>query len=962
MATTLGLSLQISANTNGLGQGLEKADKALLSFGRQMNVVGKQASKFSDDMGQLPQAFGDIEAELDLLAQRFKAGAIEQEYFTERFKALKQAAKDNVAAFKEGAKLNEKYKSSTEKAAEEQARLTSLFEKGAISSKTFNTAMKEQAEIISRVEAEQNGSAEALRQFTANEERAAQITQSLATSEERLAAEQAELDNLLNKGVLSQEAYARGTEKISNQMNKLGPQAKQTGVQFNELSGIFGLLPGPLGAFASRVSSFSSALSGLGKLFSGGIGNLSGLASSFMSMVNPVTIAAAGIIGFGAAIAGVAKGLISLEKNVEDISRSARLLGTDFEFLQALKTSSDRAGRSFSELQEPIARFLSTTQKIKEGDKKLAESFAKVGISIEDVESKNPDDLLKQLTKNLAEIEDPAKRAAAEIAIFGEQGPKIRDSLGGFADAADDIDRFNASLSDTEIDNITAFGLAADGLATAFEGAFQNIIAPFANIGKSISRGLSTAIAGIGNLAGVILDVLSPVFTGLGIIIEGVFNYIGTVANYLSAVFEPLAAIGRTMNEVWSKVGDVFADLNAYVNGLINDFREFFSSIFDGSEGVTAAFGKIVEFGERLINIGAALAQKFGKYMADLYKSVVDFVKSSPLLNAAAETISGAFILLGEGLSNIGKVITDTLGTLGKYVEYWLKFAESWLGITNGPKLADVVGDIDVAPELDTVNVGEFQSDLDSAIDSVADLGQAGFDAALRYQEQLEEIVALQEEGELTQEEAQRAVENTTKEFERQKSIIEDQNAAIEEQKKLEEDLLKADQDIVASLLEQQRIESEFGGSSERFEASKNVLAINREIARVEEEIAAARSSGDTEALEAGNKRLSQLDQIKAQEEDVASGRKDAMEETLKLEKDLAKEQEKLDEMLKSGGPSKERLSAIDASSAAGIEETLRLERGDDPAAEAAEKQLSKLDEIKKAIVDAKVQEVLIPS
>ena len=60
MATSLGLSLQVTANTNGIGEGLDKADKALLRFGRQMQTVGKQASQFSNDMGDLPKAFGDI--------------------------------------------------------------------------------------------------------------------------------------------------------------------------------------------------------------------------------------------------------------------------------------------------------------------------------------------------------------------------------------------------------------------------------------------------------------------------------------------------------------------------------------------------------------------------------------------------------------------------------------------------------------------------------------------------------------------------------------------------------------------------------------------------------------------------------------------------------------------------------------------------------------------------------------
>jgi hypothetical protein len=822
MATTLGLSLQISANTNGLGQGLEKADKALLSFGRQMNAVGKQAGQFSNEMGDLPKAFGDIESELDLLAQRFKAGAIDQQYFTDRFKALKQAAKDNVAAFKEGAKLNEKYRSSTDKAASEQERLAVLFKKGAISSKTFNAAMKEQAEIISRVKAEQNGSAAALQQFAANEERAAQITQNLATAEERLAVEQAELDRLFNLGVLSQDAYSRGTEQVTAKITAMNPQVAKAGVEFNELTGILSLLPGPLGATFSRISSLSSGLKGLSKTFGGGLKQgLAGIGQSLGGLSAGAVVAGGAFVGAGLAIAGVVKGAVSLEKEVEDISRSARLLGTDFGFLQSLKVSSDRAGRSFSELQEPIARFLSTTQKIRDGDEKLAESFAKVGISIDDVNTKNPDDLLKQLTKNLKEIEDPAKRAAAEIAIFGEQGPKIRDSLGEFEGAAADIEAAAGGFSKFDQDQFKKLDGAFNQLITAGQALLKNVIVPFIPAIVSVSDGLAKWVSGLSIAAKLLGSVIGPIFTFLG------------------------TAIGNILR----------------------------------------TFGKLYQMVK-------SVAEYFGYEFSDAVKSVDADVEIDVSLTGA-----------------------------------------------------------DAAK----IEIEGFADDMNSAIEKTTDLGQAGFDAAFKYQEQLAEIVELQKEGELSQEEANRAAENITKEFEKQEVAIRAQQEAADE-------LLKTDQDIVASLLEQQRVESEFGGNSERLESFNNILAINREIARVEEEIAAARSSGDTEALEAGNKRLAQLDQIKAGEEDVASGRKDAMEETLKLEKDLAKEQEKLDEMLKSGGPSKERLKAIDATSAAGIEETLRLERGDDPAVEAAEKQLSKLDEIKKAILDAKSQEVLIPS
>ena len=307
----------------------------------------------------------------------------------------------------------------------------------------------------------------------------------------------------------------------------------------------------------------------------------------------------------------------------------------------------------------------------------------------------------------------------------------------------------------------------------------------------------------------------------------------------------------------------------------------------------------------------------------------------------------------------LGKAVGGLFRAFGKVYQMVKSVAEYF-----GYEFSEAVKSVDADVEIDVsllgaeeakIEIEGFADDMNSAIEKTADLGQAGFDAAFKYQEQLAEIVELQKENELTQEEANRAAENITKEFEKQEEAIRAQQEAAEE-------LLKADQDIVASLLEQQRIESEFGGQSERLESFNNILAINREIERVEEDIASARKAGDAEAIDAASKRLSQLDQIKAAENDVVSGRKDALEEIASLEKKLADEQKKIDESLMSGGVSKERLKAIDATSAAGIEETLRLERGDDPAAEAAEKQLSKLDEIKQAIVQAKATEVLIPS
>jgi hypothetical protein len=100
---------------------------------------------------------------------------------------------------------------------------------------------------------------------------------------------------------------------------------------------------------------------------------------------------------------------------------------------------------------------------------------------------------------------------------------------------------------------------------------------------------------------------------------------------------------------------------------------------------------------------------------------------------------------------------------------------------------------------------------------------------------------------------------------------------------------------IVTASLEQSRIESQFGGDSGRAKAAENVLKIQQEIVRVEEQLQAARAAGDTEAINTLTARLATLDQVEARESDIASGAKKAREEAAKqvekLNEDIAKRQ-----------------------------------------------------------------------
>lgn len=148
--------------------------------------------------------------------------------------------------------------------------------------------------------------------------------------------------------------------------------------------------------------------------------------------------------------------------------------------------------------------------------------------------------------------------------------------------------------------------------------------------------------------------------------------------------------------------------------------------------------------------------------------------------------------------------------------------------------------------------------------------------------------------------------------------------------------------------------DQQFGGDSQRYAAAQAVQAIEQDISRTEEELAAARASGNKEALDAATKRLSLLDQAMAREKDIASGAAKAAKDRLKLEAEYAKVRSEFDakRLAALAKPSTELLQLEDTRTASGYAALQRFgnDQADDPTLQEYRKQLKELVKIRQAI------------
>jgi phage-related protein len=924
VATILGLALKVTGDASGLAKSLDPVDKALASIGRQVETATKVFAPFTQASAAAAAAQQEFAARFAELSERLRAGAIGPEEYARAFAALKDEAKETAAIFGEAAKITERNRTEEDRRAETIARLDRALELGAINQREYNAEMIQATGVNEQIAAAERERAEL-------SARAARVVEANLTASQRAQntynAELLEYQTLLRAGAISQadfnlavERSAQSFAKATVEANKAGSAIDAAGkggkLQFNELSGILSALPGPLGGVAGRISGLASAGEGLSRVFAGGLSaGISGVGASVAALVNPFTVGVAGVAAFGAAASAVASGLGQLSGTVEQLGFAARQAGVDFQTIQVLDEAATRAGVSVETLATGVQRFGARLSDAAKGSGETFTALQQLGFSLEEIQQgqRDPTEFAARVATALEQIPEPARQAQLQIDILGRGGESLVRAFSEIPGATVAIRQFGGAISDLDQNRLLELDGAFENVQRSVLGLGRELLTPFTGITQSISEGLAPTIAAFGRNIGAVLDIFSPLTSAVGAQINLFLQFGATVANLVGTILEPFAAVGRTIGQAFDGMSQAVTSVFASVNDTVLGFRSLFA--FDGT---AAKFGgtiaSVASTVERLATIVTTAFGKLGEVIASTVTETVgnigemvgqflEFTGLGDAIESIANLVAGIFGKIGEFFSGIA-------GGVGGFVSNLLDTAEGFLGIDNSAKeAADGVNQTTEAVQqlsaeqrksLEEVQkaVEKSQGTLDTVIQKSAEFGQAGFDAALRFQDALADLQEQADSGELNAEQYSRGVALATAEYDRQIESIrrvqeETRKAAEESQRKAEADRSVADQ-----LLEQVRIQEQFGGDAERARAAEAVLAVEREIAKVRESVAAARDNGDEQAVANGNTRIEQLQTIAKQQQAIADGSAQAAADEAKR---LDDQRKRIDDLLAAG-------------------------------------------------------------
>jgi hypothetical protein len=212
----------------------------------------------------------------------------------------------------------------------------------------------------------------------------------------------------------------------------------------------------------------------------------------------------------GNLLAQVPSALIQLtQASVEaagSIKNTAEQLGITTDQLQDFRLGASKAGVEVNQADAALDKFVQTTGKAASGNRAAVDSFKAIGVEIADANGnlKPFSTLLPEVFDGIAKLPDPARQAAAAIALFGANGddllPFLRQGSQGINDLAAASEALGLKLSPETIDRLDKLGNKADEIRKVITVQLASAIGENADAILALGSAAQNAIAGVAGL------------------------------------------------------------------------------------------------------------------------------------------------------------------------------------------------------------------------------------------------------------------------------------------------------------------------------------------------------------------------------------------------------------------------------------------------------------------------------
>jgi len=236
--------------------------------------------------------------------------------------------------------------------------------------------------------------------------------------------------------------------------------------------------------------------------------------------------------------------------SAQNIERQSQALGVSAEEFQRLSFAFRQFGADSADISDALNTLADRAEDAKAGTQSFVDDFELIGIEVDELRGKNPDELFRLFAREVANVEDPTRRAAGVVRILGDdvgrrllpllqQGEQGLDRLGNQAQVA----------SEEVIESSARIKSDLTELGTELETGLQNVFLESAARNEEQIRSLvATTLRGMATIADFGDEVGGPL--GAGLIGRVLFGKKGAViATLLTGAVQTVNAFIDRFNE-----------------------------------------------------------------------------------------------------------------------------------------------------------------------------------------------------------------------------------------------------------------------------------------------------------------------------------------------------------------------------------------------------------------------------
>ena len=310
------------------------------------------------------------------------------------------------------------------------------------------------------------------------------------------------------------------------------------------------------------------------------------------------------LLGIATAAAAPLAGMtLSFASAGDRLDKMSKRTGVGVKALSELAFAAEQSGASLDSVEKGIRGMQRSLLNAEMGSKAASDALSSLGLSADQLSGMNPEDQFTMIADAIARVEDPSKRAALSMQLFGRAGsellPMFQENARGIADLRQEANELGRTMTEEDAKSAAELTDAMNRVKSTFIGVKNQIgaalapamtylsdliartsakVVPLIRENQHLVKMFAAGAVAVGGL-GAALVTIGGVVVAAGVAVGGLATVLGVLFSPIGLAIGGVAALGTAMVKYFDLGGMAIDALQKRFGPLVTNLKKAISAI-----------------------------------------------------------------------------------------------------------------------------------------------------------------------------------------------------------------------------------------------------------------------------------------------------------------------------------------------------------------------------------------------